>query len=134
MVDDAGQLSQNAVFATARIFPGELRPEVVLFQPADGQTITTNRINATGEAFDDTALARVEVRIQNVETSEFLNSDGSFGSSEWIPAQQTNPGADRTNWDYSSPLLPDGNYVFQARSVDANDQTSPAARAELVLN
>lgn len=134
VVDDAGQLSQNAVFATARIFPGELRPEVVLFQPADGQTITTNRINATGEAFDDTALARVEVRIQNVETSEFLNSDGSFGSSEWIPAQQTNPGADRTNWDYSSPLLPDGNYVFQARSVDANDQTSPAARAELVLN
>ena len=44
------------------------------------------------------------------------------------------PGADRTNWDYSSPILPDGNYRFQVRSVDINDQTSANAAANVTLN
>ena len=133
-IDDSGQLNPDPVFASARIYPGEQRPEIVLLQPTDGQVITTNRINATGSATDDTLLVRVEVRIQDLATGDFLNSDGSFGSSEWIPAAQTNPGADRTNWDYSSPILPDGNYRFQVRSVDINDQTSANAAANVTLN
>ncbi len=133
-IDDAGQLSPISIFSSARIYPGDALPTVTLNQPTDGQAITTNRINATGSANDDTGLARVEVLIRNTDTGRYLRRDGSFGNAQWITGALTNPGADRTNWDYASPTLPDGNYRLSIRAVDVNDQTtSPTTSVDLVL-
>ena len=133
-IDTAGLLDPAQLVGTARIYPGDLRPTVTVLQPTNNQEITTNRILATGSANDDNQLGRIEVRIQNLDTGLFLREDDTFGTSQWIDAAQTNPGADRTNWDYSSPVLPDGNYRLQVRSFDTNDQTSPNTNIVLTLN
>ena len=122
--DDAGQNSVAAVFASARIFPGDTQPTVTVVQPTAGQTITSGRIAATGSANDDQSLQRVEILIRNLDTGQYLRRDNSFGGAQWIEVSLTNPGADRSNWDYSSPVLPDGEYTVFLRAVDGNDQTT----------
>ena len=123
-VDSAGQAAANQIFGSLLAYPGDVAPEVVLNSPTEGQNFTGGRIFATGSATDDNELDRVEVRIRNRDTLEYLQENGSFGGSVWIEASLTNPGADRTNWDYTTPSLPDGEWQFQVRSVDLNDQTS----------
>lgn len=132
--DSASQNSVAAVFASVRVYPGDSQPTVVIGQPTAGQAITSNRIAATGSANDDQSLQGVEILIHNLDTGQYLRRDNSLGAAQWIRVSLTNPGADRSNWDYSSPTLPDGRYSVSVRAVDGNDQTTtPIANVRVTL-
>ena len=134
-VDSAGQADSIRHFGSLRAYPGDAQPEVEVTQPADGITITGNRITVTGSATDDNSVDEVEVRIRNQETLEYLRSDGSFGNSEWLNATLANPDGTSTNWDYLSPSLPDGDWLVQVRSRDNNNQDStPIISRVVTLN
>ena len=134
-VDTAGQADSTRDFGSFRAFPGDAQPGVEVTQPTDGITITGNRISVTGVATDDNAVAEVEIRIRNEQTLEFLRIDGSFGTSQWLNASLTNVGGTRTNWDYFSPVLPDGDWRVQVRTIDNNNQDStPVVTRTVTLN
>ena len=123
-VDTAGQAARFRLFGNFRAYPGDEIPTVTVTQPAAGEAIAGNRLSATGTARDDTSVTGVEVRIRNNATGEYLRADGSLGGSQWLDASLTNIGGVRTNWDLVSPVLPDGVWNVQIRSVDDNGQLS----------
>jgi hypothetical protein len=83
---------------------------------------------------DDISLGGVEIRFRNVDTGQYLRSDGSLGNSQWIQAALTNPGGDRSNFDYQTPIIPDGTWTVQIRSEDNNNQTSSTTTLSVALN
>ena len=133
-VDSAGLAASNHTFGSFRAFPGDAIPQVEVQEPVANEVITTGRIAVTGDATDDVQLALVEVRIRNEQTGEYPRSDGSFGTSQWLDASLTNPGGDRTNWDYSSPVLPDGDYRVQVRAEDTNGQLSTVVTRFVIVS
>ena len=133
-IDTAGQAVSGDLRGSLHAYPGDDLPAAVIATPVDGASVTNGRISANGSATDDGTLAAVEILIQNIDTGQFVRSDGSFGAAQWIDTSITNPGGDRTNWAYSTPVLPDAQYLVQVRAVDNNGQTtSPATRATVTL-
>ena len=133
-VDTAGQAASARQFGSLRAFPGDATPEVVVTQPNNGITITGNRISVTGSATDDNSVTDVEVRIRNQATRQWVRANGSFGNAQWLDASLTNIGRSRTNWDYFSPVLPDGEYLVQVRARDNNNQdTAPIISRTVTL-
>ena len=133
-VDTAGQAASDDLLGTFRAFPGDNLPQAVITSPVDGVTITNGRISASGSATDDGTLTAVEILIRNLDTGQSLRSDGSLGAAQWIETSITNPGGNRTNWAYSTPVLPDGEYQVQVRARDNNEQTtSPTTRVNVTL-
>lgn len=122
-VDGVNQYDTSTTNATATwlIFPGDADPTIQLDSPLSGQTVTTS-IPASGRAFDDVGVGRVEVQVVN-GSGQYLTSTGTFTSTEtWINAFVSNPNGTATNWNWTSPALAPGTYTFRARSVDVNGQ------------
>ena len=133
-IDSAGQAS-SVIVGIGSIFPGDERPTVEVNTPTNNATITTQRISVAGSALDDTSLSAVEVLLRHLETGQYLRSDGSLGAFQWVRASITNPGGSRTNFDYSSPVIPTGEWEVAVRSVDGNGQTSATiVRRRVTLN
>ena len=134
-VDSAGQADTTRDFGSFRAFPGDEIPTLDVELPTDGLVIANNRISANGVAFDDNSVNEVELRIRNEETLEYLRVDGSFGNAQWLEASVTNFGGTRTNWNYTSPVLPDGEWRVQIRAIDNNNQdTVPFITRTVTLN
>ena len=133
-VDDAGQATRVHVFSSARVYPGDDLPTVTVNSPNQNQVITTNRISVNGRADDDNGLSAVEVLFRNIDTGQYLQADGSLGGFSWLDAALTNPGADRTNFDLATPVLPDGTWDVTVRAVDNRGQTTtPTTRVRVTL-
>ena len=133
-VDSAGQSTPFHSFGTGRLFPGDGVPTVTVNLPANNQIVTTNRIAVAGSATDDASLNGVQIRFRHVDTNRYLRADGTLGSSQWIDAALTNPGGVRSNFDYQTPVIPDGKWDVQIRSEDNNTQTSSTTRLTVTLN
>ena len=134
-VDSAGQSALARTFGSARLYPGDTPPTVTLGGPTNNQVLPNQRIAVNGSANDDNALAGVEVLLRNVDTGDYLRSDGSLGRGQWIQAALTNPGADRSNFDYQTPIIPTGTWDVTVRARDNNGQTtSPTTRVRVTLN
>ena len=123
-LDSAEQVSFQTLFASGCIYPGDAQPTVTVNLPTANQTITTNRIALSGSANDDTSVTTVEALYRNVQTGDYLRIDGSLGAAQWVPAALTNPGGDRTNFDYQTPILADGTWDLIVRSEDNSGQTA----------
>jgi large repetitive protein len=121
--DTVGQQDTSSTGATATypLYPGDLPPTLTaaLLQPTEGTTFTDGRIFVSGRAEDDQAMARVEVAVLDVQ-GRYLSATGAFTSTtpSWRATFLTSPGTPGSNFSYTSPVLPAGDYAVQVRAVD----------------
>lgn len=125
-VDSSGQWDTSTTGATARylVFPGDLDPTLnpTLLSPVNGATFTESRIVVTGRAEDDHAMGSVQVAIVNAG-GLYMSSTGVFSAGErFITAFLNSPGSPGSNYSYTSPAIPAGNYTVKVRPVDAHGQ------------
>lgn len=133
-VDTSGQQDTSTSGATARylVFPGDADPYLsdTLRAPVDGASFTEGKIFVSGRAFDDVAMAAVNVAIQN-STGLYLQSNGTFTTTErYVSSFLTSPGTPGSQYAYTSPVLAPGTYTVLVRPVDNNGQyplVSPSA-------
>ena len=124
--------------ATARypIYPGDLAPTLTdaLLAPTEGSSFTDGKIFVSGRSEDDHATAKVEVAIVD-GTGKYLTSTGTFAVAEsWRAAFLTSPGTPGSNFSYTTPILPAGNYQVKVRAGDNHGllTTTPAVRNVVV--
>jgi large repetitive protein len=126
-VDTAGQRDLATTGATARypIYPGDVAPTLTdaLLAPTENASFTEGKIFVSGRAEDTnapgktSAIAKVEVAIIDA-AGKFLSSSGTFGSESWRAAFLTSPGTAGSNFAYTTPVLPAGNYTIKVRAID----------------
>lgn len=132
-VDSVGQQDLSSAGATARylVYPGDQDPYLsdTLGQPTEGTAFTEARILVTGRALDDVGMKRVEVAVVD-SAGRYLSSGGTFtGTSEsWRPAFLNSPGTVGSNYSYTSPIVPTGDYTVRVRAVDVYDQVQPVPK------
>ena len=93
-------------------------------------------IDITGTAADtDGAVVLVEVVVQNAQTGSGMQPDGQFGPNlNWIQVPIAVPGPDVT-WSLTTPPLPTGQYIVQARAYDdAGTRTDSLLRPVVIFN
>ncbi len=121
-VDTAGQRDLANTDATARyrIYPGDAAPTLTdnLLAPTENASFTEGKIFVSGRAEDDQATSKVEVAIVS-SANQYLTSTGTFsGTESWRAAFLTSPGTAGSNFSYTTPVLPAGNYQVRVRAVD----------------
>ena len=126
-VDTAGQRDLATTGATARypIYPGDVAPTLTdnLLAPTENASFTEGKIFVSGRAEDTNApnktaaIAKVEVAIVDA-AGKYLSSAGTFGSESWRAAFLTSPGTAGSNFAYTTPVVPAGNYTIKVRAID----------------
>ena len=121
-VDTVGQRDLATTGAVARypVYPGDTPPTLTdnLLAPTEGASFTEGKIFVSGRAEDDQATSKVEVAIMS-SANQYLTSSGTFSGAEtWRAAFLTSPGTPGSNFAYTTPVLPAGNYKVKVRAVD----------------
>ena len=132
-VDTVNQLDASPATARYQYYPGDLPPTLLpnLASPTDGTAFTESRIFVSGRAEDDIAIAEVEIAIVN-SAGQYMSSSGTFSSSErWVTAFLNSPGSLGSNYSYTTPIIPDGEYQVRVRPIDNHD-LSPEPRTVAV--
>jgi PKD repeat protein len=127
-VDTVDQRDLSTAGATARypIYPGDTPPafNLNLLSPdgtTDNRTVFENgQIFVSGRAEDDQAMAKVEVAIID-SAGKYLSSSGTFGNESWRTAFLTSPGTVGSNYSYTTPVVPPGDYTVKVRGTDQHD-------------
>ena len=89
-----------------------------LLSPIDGTLFTEGRIAISGRVEDDIQIAEVEVAIVD-GNGHYMRSDGSFSpGSSWRNAFINSPGSPGSNFSYTSPPVPAGDYTVFVRGID----------------
>jgi large repetitive protein len=144
-VDTVGQYDFASTGATARYlsFPTDAPPtfNMALLAPTDGTTFTDGKIFISGRAEDTNltpgqagAMAKVEVQVLN-SLNQSMTSSGSFTNAPtWVTTFLTSPGTPGSNFSYTTPIIPAGNYTVLFRGTDAHDlvTTAPPSRTVIV--
>ena len=131
--DTSGQQDISTSGATARylVYPGDLDPWLsdTLASPTDGMAFTESRIVVSGRALDDVGLSQVQVAIVN-SLGQYMSSSGTFTSTteSWRTAFLNSPGSPGSNYAYTTPAIPSGNYKVRVRAVDNYGQVQPVPR------
>lgn len=121
--DAVGQQDPSTTGATARyvLYPGDQPPVVslALLQPTNGALFTDGRIQVTGRVEDDRQIASAQVAIRD-SAGRYLGSNGTFTSTteSWRNAFLNSPGSPGSNYNYTSPVVPAGDYTVRVRGVD----------------
>ncbi len=127
--DTSEQQNLSTTGATARYpaYPGDMPPVFVegLFSPAEGATFTDARILVSGRLEDDQQMAQAQVAIRD-SLGRYMSSSGTFTSTaeSWRTAYLNSPGSPGSNFAYTSPAIPAGNYTVFARGVDQHGFTT----------
>lgn len=127
--DTVGQQDTSTSGATARyrIYPGDAPPVLneALLSPTEGTVFAEGRIFVSGRAEDDRAMQRVEVAIVN-SLGQYMSSSGAFTSTtaSWRTAFLNSPGTPGSNFSYTTPVVPPGDYTVIARAIDSHDQVT----------
>ena len=130
---DQQDTSTSGATARYRIYPGDVPPTLTenLLNPAEGTTFDDGRIFISGRAEDDQAMQNVEVAIVD-SAGRYMDSSGGFPntSESWRGAFVTSPGTVGSNFSYTTPVVPPGDYTVKIRGIDNHDQatTPPAER------
>ncbi len=125
-LDTGGQYDSSAARAVSniRLYPGDAEPTIELNSPVAGDQFIGGVISASGRAFDDIGVERIEVLIRSRTQWLGPRQDGSLGSPQWVEAFASNPGGVFTDWSYSSIELPQGEWYVRARTVDSVGKTT----------
>ena len=137
--DTAGQQDLSTTGATARypIYPGDQPPTVVqaLLAPQEGAVFTDARILASGRVEDDRQIASAQVAIRDSQ-GRYMSSSGTFTSTteSWRTAFLNSPGSPGSNYSYTTPVLPAGQYTVRVRGVDNNGfMTNPTVDVNVTV-
>ena len=128
-VDTAGQTDPSTTGATARYraYPGDQPPTVTenLLAPPNGAVFTDARIPVSGRFEDDQQMAQGQVAIRNA-AGQYMSSSGTFTSTteSWRTAFLNSPGSPGSNFSYTSPAVPAGDYTVLVRGVDQHGFTT----------
>ncbi len=128
-VDSSGQQDPSTSGATARypIYPGDQPPVLNegLLSPTEGTVFPDGKIFVSGRAEDDQAMQRVEVGIVNA-AGQYMSSTGTFTSTtaSWRTAFLNSPGTPGSNFSYTTPVIPPGDYTVRVRAIDQHDFVS----------
>ena len=128
-VDSSGQLDPSTTGATARypIYPGDQPPVLNegLLNPIEGTDFPDGKIFVSGRAEDDQAMQEVEVAIVNA-AGQYMSSSGTFTSTNesWRTAFLNSPGTPGSNFSYTTPVIPPGDYTVRVRAIDQHDFVS----------
>lgn len=124
--DTVGQQDTSTTGATARypIYPGDTPPVLTanLFAPSSGTVFTDGRIFTSGRYEDDQQMASAQVAIVN-SAGQYMSASGTFTSTteQWRTAFLNSPGSPGSNFSFTSPVIPAGNYTVRVRGVDQHD-------------
>jgi len=137
--DASDQQNLSTTGATARYpaYPGDMPPAFVdgLFSPAEGAVFTDAKIFVSGRVEDDQQIAQVQVAIRD-SLGRYMSSSGTFTSTSisWRTAYLNSPGSSGSNFAYTSPAIPAGNYTVFARGVDQHGfATDPPIERNVVV-
>ena len=137
--DTVGPDDTSTSGATARyeIYPGDVAPvfNENLRVPQGGETYTEGRIPVTGRVEDDRSIASVQVAVRN-SAGMYMNSSGAFTSTNesWRSAFLNSPGSPGSNYSYTTPVIPDGDYTVRVRGVDNHGfTTNPSLDATVTV-
>lgn len=138
--DTVGQQDPSTTGATARyvLYPGDQPPVVVmnLLQPTEGAIFNDGRIQVTGRVEDDRQIASAQIAIRNA-AGQYLSSAGTFTSTSesWRSAFLNSPGSPGSNYNYTSPVVPAGQYTVRVRGVDHHGfATNPTVDVTVTVN
>jgi PKD repeat protein len=137
--DTAGQQDPSTNTATARYlaYPGDTAPTVTenLLAPADGTVFTDARIFVSGRFEDDQQMAQGQVAVRNA-AGQYMSSSGAFTSTteSWRTTFLNSPGSPGSNFSYTTPAIPTGDYTVLVRGVDQHGfvTTPPITRTARV--
>ncbi len=127
--DTVGQQDLSTTGATARypIYPGDQAPTFneTLRVPQGGETYTEGRIPVTGRVEDDRAIAAVQVAVVD-SSGRYMSSTGTFPSTteSWRTAFLNSPGSPGSNYSFTTPVIPPGDYTVRVRGVDNHGFTT----------
>jgi PKD repeat protein len=122
--DTSDQQDPSTTGATARypIYPGDLPPYFVNdFSPTEGTVFVDAKIFVSGRLEDDRQMADAQIAIIN-SAGQYLSSTGTFTSTtaSWRTAFLNSVGTPGSNFSYTTPAIPSGDYTVLARGVDNN--------------
>ena len=126
--DTSDQQDTSPATARYRIYPGDTAPVMTesLISPTEGTTFTDGRIFVSGRAEDDQAMQRGEVAIVDSQ-GRYMDANGAFPNTtaSWRTAFTTSPGTVGSNFSYTTPVVPPGDYTVLMRGIDNHDQATP---------
>lgn len=126
-VDSSGQRDNGFHVAQVTIDPTNMAPAVSIASPAPSSTFPANTaITLSGTASDDAAVARVELRIVNLQTTLGVMANGTYGLPGWADATLSGSAAQRT-WTFTTPNLPPGVYTVTVRATDDLGVRTPSS-------
>ena len=112
--------------------PDTAPPELTVIEPAAG-AIVENPVVITGLATDNRDISRIQIRLRNTSTQQWVQADGSLGSEIVdLPAELTQTAIGEFTWELAAPTLPPGNYEVRGFATDTVGQTSPVEHGFVV--
>ncbi|MGE3590243.1 MAG: PKD domain-containing protein, partial [Ilumatobacteraceae bacterium] len=127
--DTSDQQDPTTSGATASypIYPGDLPPVVDegLLAPTDGTLFPDGRIIVSGRFEDDQQMAEGHVALRN-SLGQYMSRSGTFSSTSpyWNNVFLTSQGSPGSNFSYTSPVLPAGEYTVLVRGEDQHGFTT----------
>jgi hypothetical protein len=108
-------------------------PTTTITVPSDGQAVDSP-VAFAGAAADNEAIEEVLVSIQDRDTLQFLQLDGTFTDDGWQLHRVFVPGAysASSEWLWTADL-PDGTYRLTARTDDLAGNRGPSVRADFTV-
>ncbi len=109
-------------------------PSIAITAPTEGQTIATSPVVASGTAADDTAVASVNVSIQDTNTNQWWNGTTWSAAPTQFAAQIASPGSSATSWSFAWLAPTNGTFRFNAVAIDNISQSSTTATVSFGLS
>jgi len=108
-------------------------PTTTISAPLDGQLVDTT-VSMQGTAADNIGIADVLVTIQDRDTLQFMQLDGTFNDDGWQLHRTFVPDAYSTSsgWLWTADL-PDGTYRLTARTDDLAGNRGPSVRIDFMV-
>lgn len=97
--------------------PGNAAPTTTMGTPAANEVVGST-FTITGTATDDTAVAKVFVRVADQRLGLGPQIGGTIGSAAFLPATLATPGAPSTDWSLTVTGIPSGLYTVTAYAED----------------
>lgn len=100
-------------------------PDVTITSPLETE-VMAGSVTVTGVATDDVEVTRVRLAIQNQDTKQWLQADGSWGSFARHEATLDSPGSAATGFTYTFTPAAQARIWIQAKADDGTVESLPA--------
>ncbi len=115
--DAAGNIDLDRPRTTFTIPADTSPPEAVLVYPMPDSTYPSGTLIVEGVAFDDRAVDRVDISLQNLATRQWRHADGTWGLLEWLPTE-LNSRTTAPSWSLAVTGMTPGIYGVRAVARD----------------